>query len=207
MTALALGKTVRVPKQGTGMGAAMASVEDAIATMERNIEAASGQPVAVWVARIRAQGLTKHGEMVTWLKAEHGFGHGYANHVAKRALADATPRSADDPVAHLFEGKAGLRPLYDALVAAVTAVGPDVEVAPKKANVSIRRRKQFALIQPSTRTRLDLGLVLKARPPQGRLEASGSFNAMFTHRVRLEAVADVDAEVLGWLKEAYDEAV
>ncbi|MEA1651040.1 DUF5655 domain-containing protein [Nitrospirillum sp. BR 11164] len=185
----------------------MASVEDAIATLERNIEATSGQPVAVWVGRIQAQGLTKHGEMVAWLKAEHGFGHGYANHVAKCALAAATPRSADDPVAHLFEGKAQLRPLYDALVAVVMALGPDVEMAPKKANVSIRRRKQFALIQPSTRTRLDLGLVLKAHPPEGRLEASGSFNAMFTHRVRLEAAADLDADVLAWLREAYDEAV
>ncbi|MBB6254308.1 DUF5655 domain-containing protein [Nitrospirillum iridis] len=185
----------------------MASVEDAVATLERNIEAASGQPVAVWVERIRARGLVKHGEMVAWLKADHGFGHGYANHVAKCALTAAVPRSADDPVAHLFEGKLELRPLYDALVAAAARFGADVEVAPKKANVSLRRRKQFALIQPTTRTRVDLGLILKTQAPAGRLEASGSFNAMFTHRVKLSTPADLDAEVLGWLREAYDEAV
>jgi hypothetical protein len=86
------------------------------------------------------------------------------------------------------------------------ASGPDVEIAPKKANVSLRRRKQFALLQPTTRTRLDLGLILKASEPEGRLEASGSFNAMFTHRVKLAAPDDIDAEVLAWLKAAYEEA-
>ena len=98
-----------------------------------------------------------------------------------------------------------LRPLYDRLAAAATALGPDVEFAPKKANVSVRRSRQFALIQPSTRTRVDVGLVL-TREAQGRLETSGSFHSMFTHRIRLENPADVDAEVIGWLKEAYDAA-
>ena len=74
-------------------------------------------------------------------------------------------------------------------------------------NASIRRRKQFALFQPSTRTRLDVGLILKNRSAEGRLESSGSFNAMFTHRVKLSSVADIDAELGAWLKEAYDEAV
>jgi hypothetical protein len=82
-----------------------------------------------------------------------------------------------------------------------------VEVAPKKANVSLRRAKQFALIQPSTSARLDLGLILKGRPAQGRLEASGSFNAMFTHRVKLSGPADIDDELMGWLREAYNDAL
>jgi hypothetical protein len=72
--------------------------------------------------------------------------------------------------------------------------------------VSLRRSKQFGLIQPSTATRVDLGLNLKGVPPKGRLEASGSFNAMCTHRVRLEGLKDVDKEVDGWLKKAYEMA-
>ncbi|MDE1150637.1 MAG: DUF4287 domain-containing protein [Azospirillaceae bacterium] len=184
----------------------MASVEQGIATLERNIEAAYGTPIAEWVTRIQAQGLAKHGAMVAWLKTEHGVGHGHANHIAKRALEAAAPRDADDPVAHLFEGKESLRPLYDQVVAYVLTLGPDVEVAPKKANVSLRRAKQFALLQPSTRARLDLGLILKGRAPEGRLEASGSFNPMFSHRVKLTTPADFDAEIQTWLREAYDEA-
>ena len=84
--------------------------------------------------------------------------------------------------------------------------GSDVEIAPKKGYVSLRRTKQFAIVQPSTASRLDLGLNLKAVAPSGRLEPSGSFNAMCTHRVRIEGKEGLDASVQKWLKQAYDEA-
>jgi hypothetical protein len=186
----------------------MAKVEDAVASFERNIEAQSGKSLEAWAALVSDRGFGKHGQMVGWLKEEHKLSHSHANHIAKRAMRDASPAPADDPVALIFAGsKAHLRPLYDRLVEIVVAFGGDVEVAPKKANVSFRRAKQFALVQPSTAARLDLGLVLKGKPPQGRLEASGSFNAMFTHRVRLSDPGDIDDELLGWLREAYDRAV
>jgi hypothetical protein len=79
-------------------------------------------------------------------------------------------------------------------------------VAPKKANVSIRRRKQFALLQPGGRVRIDLGLILKDTPAGGRLEPSGSFNVMFTHRVKVAAVEEIDSELRGWMRAAYDGA-
>jgi hypothetical protein len=185
----------------------MASVAQAIANFERTIEEKSGASIPTWIERLAAQGLAKHGQMVTWLKSEHGFSHSHANHVAKRATEAAAPRSVEDPVAHLFaDGKEELRPLYERLAALVAGFGPDVELAPKKANVSVRRRRQFALLQPSTRTRLDIGLILKNRAAEGRLEPSGSFNAMFTHRVKLASEAEIDAELQAWLREAYDEA-
>ena len=88
----------------------------------------------------------------------------------------------------------------------MTGFGDGLEFAPKKACVSLRREKQFALVQPSTRTRVDLGISLRGKEPEGRLEASGSFNAMVSHRVRLESPADVDAEVKAWLEEAFEAA-
>ena len=88
----------------------------------------------------------------------------------------------------------------------IEAFGKDVELSPKKAYVSLRRSKQFGLIQPSTATRVDVGLNLKGLAPKGRLEASGSFNSMCTHRVRLESPKQVDAELVAWLREAYDKA-
>jgi hypothetical protein len=81
-----------------------------------------------------------------------------------------------------------------------------VELAPKNAYVSLRRSKQFGLVQPSTATRMDVGLVLKGRPAAGRLELAGSWNSMVTHRVRVGQATDVDAELIGWLKEAYSQA-
>jgi len=185
----------------------MAKVEDAVASFERNIEAQTGKSVAAWATLVTGQGLEKHGQMVAWLKETHGLSHGHANHIAKRATQAAAPPPTDDPVAPLFAGaKQGLRPLYEAVIAAAAGLGDDVEIAPKKANVSLRRRKQFALVQPSTATRLDLGLILKDQPPEGRLEVSGAFNAMFTHRVRLATADDLDDELLGWLRAAYDRA-
>jgi hypothetical protein len=187
----------------------MGTPDAAIASFERNIHTQTGRAVADWVAaaqaQAQAQGAMKHGQVVAWLKAEHGLSHAHANHIAKRAAEVAAPRSTDDPVAHLFDGKAALRPLYDRLVERITTFGADVAFAPKKANVSVRRRRQFALLQPSTATRLDMGLILQCAAV-GRLEAAGSFNAMFTHRLKLAALGDIDDQVIGWLREAYDAA-
>jgi len=102
--------------------------------------------------------------------------------------------------------KAGLRPIYDALAAIIQKFGGDIEFAPKKAYVSIRRNKQVAIVQPSAATRVDVGINLKSEPTTKRLEASGSFNSMVSHRVRLSSAKDVDAELAGWLKRAYDAA-
>jgi hypothetical protein len=70
--------------------------------------------------------------------------------------------------------------------------------------VSLRRTKQFGCIQPSTSTRVDVGLNLKGEPHDGRLEKSA--NSMFTHRIRVSDTGELDAEVLSWLRKAYDRA-
>jgi hypothetical protein len=179
-----------------------------IATMEANILEKTGKPVAEWVKAVKKAGLEKHGQIVNFLKSEHGFGHGYAGLVAHEALKSSADHFDDqDLVAAKYAGpKADLKPIYDQVIKAVQGFGKDVELAPKKAYVSLRRKKQFALVQPSTKTRLDIGINIKGKAPKGRLEASGSFNAMVSHRVRLESAADFDAEVKGWLKEAYEAA-
>jgi hypothetical protein len=179
-------------------------------TMIGNLERATGVKLDQWVKRILGSGKAKHGEIVKWLKEEHGLTHGYANllaHTAKGSAASTSGKSDDDLVSAQYAGaKAALRPWYDTLVGGVQKFGADVELAPKKAYVSLRRSKQFALVQPSTATRLDVGLVLKGVPAKGRLEAAGSWNAMVTHRVRVTSAKEVDKELLGWLKAAYEEA-
>lgn len=126
---------------------------------------------------------------------------------ARGGLARPDAAGAQDLLATQYAGeKAALRPIYDRLIAEMGKFGKDVEVAPKKAYVSLRRAKQFAILQPSTNTRLDVGVNLKGVPPKGRLEAAGSFNSMVSHRVRLERAGDVDRELLGWLRQAYDAA-
>jgi hypothetical protein len=184
-------------------------VDQATASMIRNLEEKTGRSLDRWIGIVRGMGALKHGAIVAALKEKHGLGHGYANLVAHSAagvLSGGAP-SGDDLVAAQYAGdKAALRPIYDRLVARVAAFGPDVEVAPKKGYVSLRRSKQFAIVQASTRGRVDVGLNLKGVPPAGRLEASGSFNAMVSHRVRVESERDIDADLIGWLQRAYEGA-
>ena len=180
----------------------MASAEEGIAAQIRNIEARYGRPMSEWLAVIAASGLSKHTEVVAMLKTEHGMAHGAAHRVSllSRQAASPVPASVDD----LYTGKkAGLRPLHDRLMAVIEAFGADVTTTPKKGYLSIRRKKQFAMIQPSAAGRLDVGLILRQTPPSGRLEAAGSFNALFTHRVRVTSADEIDAALTDWLHTAY----
>lgn len=182
--------------------------EEQIETMIANMPAKTGKSLAQWIAIVMKSKLEKHGEIVGMLKADHALSHGFANLVAHRARGSLEPMNADgDPTAGQFDGaKVALKPIYDKLVAFCEGLGGDVELSPKKGYVSLRRAKQFATIHPSTATRIDLGLKLKGVEPAGRLEAAGSWNGMVSHRVRIEKIGDVNAELKAWLKRAYDGA-
>ena len=182
----------------------MSTVDDATATMIANFPARTGRPLDEWVALVRASGKTRHGEIMTFLKTDHGMSHGFANYVALTALKPDESASGDDLVDAMYSGgKANLRPLHDAAIEAASAFGPDVELAPKKAWVSLRRSKQFATVGPAPGGKLEIGLNLRDVEPAGRLEAT---TGMCTHRVRIASPDELDAEVLGWLRQAYEGA-
>lgn len=186
------------------------SPADAEADMIASFKEKTGKALDQWLAIAKKSGAEKHGALIAHLKADYGMTHGYANMVALkffRSDAGSLAESGTDLVAAQYAGeKSALRPIYDALVKAIESFGEDIEFAPKKAYVSVRRSKQFAIIQPSTKTRLDLGVNLKGVAPAGRLEASGSFNAMVSHRIKLAAAGEVDKDVKAWLRQAYERA-
>ena len=180
----------------------MASPEQQLSTMLGNIPAKTGKPLDEWLALIAAQNFSKHGEIMAFLKGEHGISHGFANLIAAKSKESGAEEV--DLVAEQYAGgKAGLKPLFDQISQFAAGLGSDVEIAPKKSSVSLRRAKQFALITPATKTRIDLGLALKGDDPDGRLE---TYNAMCSHRVRLENASDFDEQVQGWMHEAYNRA-
>ncbi len=177
-------------------------------TMIENLHKNTGKTLNQWIEIVQQSGHSKHGEIIKFLKEKHGFTHGFANLVAHKAKgSDAgSAASTDDLIEKQYSGKENLRPFYDQLIEKIKAFGADVEIAPKNAYVSLRRKKQFSLIQPSTKTRLDIGLNLKGQEPAGKLEAGGSWNAMCTHRIRIENAEDLDKAVFDWLKLAYENA-
>lgn len=178
-------------------------MSDQLASMIANLESNTGHDLEWWVTQALASGKERHGEIVSHLK-DLGLTHGYANLVAITARERREgPASDAELVAAQYRGKESLIPIYEKLLAASTALGADVELAPKKAGVSLRRSKQFALIEPKTKTRIDLGLNLKGEPEQGRLKTAGG---MCTHKVALTSVDEVDRELIGWLQDAYGRA-
>ena len=183
----------------------MSSLDDATRTQIANIERRTGRSMDELVALVAASGLEKHGQIVAWLKTEHGLGHGDANLVALTARrGSVVDQPTDDLLDAMYAGpKAALRPFHDQVIAVARGFGDDVELAPKQAYVSLRRSKQFGTVGPASGGRLEVGLNLKGVEPAGRLEAT---TGMCTHRVRLSSPDDFDAEVRGWLREAYERA-
>lgn len=184
------------------------SIDKATQTQIANIEKNTGKPLSEWIAIVNNSGLQKHGELVNFLKDTHGFTHGNANtvvHFAKQSHAGAAD-SAGQLIEEQYKGKEQLYVYYQKIMAEILSWANDIEQAPKKAYMSLRRKKQFAILQASTKERLDIGLNIKSVAPTGMAIAAGSWNSMCTHRIKIENEQSINNELYGWIKQAYDQA-
>ena len=178
------------------------SLDKAYATQIANIEKITGKKLDEWIAIVNKSGFEKHRELVNYLKDKHGFTHGNANmvvHYAKQSHAGAAENS-DDLITEQYKGREILKSWYDRIMSEVNKFGKDVEVSPKKAYVSLRRKKQFAIIQPSTKDRLDVGLNIKGVAPSGNVTAAGSWNSMCTYRIKVEDEKIINKDLINWIK-------
>jgi predicted transport protein len=185
----------------------MADVQKALATQIKNIEARTGKTSEQLIAYVRSSALAKHSEIVGMLKSSLDLGHGDANTIAHLAkgTGQALEGSSANPLDALYVGsKAGLRQIHDALVPHLNRLG-SFETAPKQKYVSYRRKKQFAMVGPATNTRVEVGLNIKELPNSPRLEKL-PVGQMCSYRVKLTDSAQVDAELVAWIKAAYDAA-
>lgn len=176
--------------------------------MEKGLIEKTGKDLKHWIEVVKKTGVEKHGEILKYLKTSHDFTHGFANFVSLKArAADAGSFSEEDLIESQYKGKETLQPIYEKLDAEIKAFGKDITITPKRDSVSYIRKRQFALIKPATKTRIDLGLKLKNKPIEGKLENSGPFGAMCTHRIKLESADDITQQVINWIKEAYEKSV
>jgi hypothetical protein len=184
----------------------MGTLDDATATQVRNIETKTGKSLAVLVELVKASGKERHGEIVAHLKGTLGLGHGDANLVAHLARRAGEAPAAGDPVDAWYAGpKAALRPIHDRVLAVVAGFGNDIEHAPKKTYVSLRRKKQFAMVGPAGKGTVEVGINLKGADGDARVEVLPP-GGMCSHRTRLARPEDVDEHLAGWLRRAYDAA-
>ena len=175
----------------------------------------TGRSLEEWVQLVRAEGPPTEKERRDWLKAGHKLGSNSAGWIAERSLGRG--EEAGDPEAYLkaafgyvntmFAGpKAGLLPIYEALLGLGLSIGPDAKACPCETIVPLYRNHVFAQIKPATKTRIDFGLALKDTPATGRLIDTGGFakKDRITHRFAITALSEIDDEVRRWLKRAYE---
>jgi len=172
------------------------------------IKEKTGKTSADFKILAKEKGLVKHGEIVAWLKSDYGLGHGHANAMTQVILHSDKPKvGVDEKIDKHFAGtKAGWCTTYDNLMETLEKFGTDVKVAPTSTYISIvRENKKFAILQVTAK-RLDIGIKHKDMPTEGRYEAAGSWNAMVTHRVRIDDPSQIDDELISWLQQAYNNA-
>ena len=179
-------------------------MDKALKTMIDNMPEKTGKSLEQWKKILKKKAFAKHTEAVKFLKTEHSVTHGFANTIV--TLSKEENVSSADLVTNQYKGKEDLFPIYEKLISVVKNLGSDVSIVPKKGSVSIVRKKQFTLIKPATKTRIDLGLKLKDVAITDRLENSGPFGTMCTHRVKINSVKEVDKELKKWIGDAYDRA-
>ena len=191
----------------------MSSLDQARATQLKNIESKTGKTLEVLQAAITRTGLTKHSEIRGMLMQKFHLGYGDANTLVHFALksdaqsaAEASGASIEDIVGQIYSGnKAQLRSIQEKVMSAITKFGP-FETVPKKAYVSLRRKRQFAMIGPAAKSRVEVGLNMKgikATPRLIQLPPGG----MCQYKIVLAIDADVDKELIAWIRQAYDSSV
>jgi hypothetical protein len=186
------------------------SLDKAVETQLQNIQTKTGKSLEELTAAIKSSGKIKHSEIREMIIAEFGLGYGDANTLVHYALQSDGERAAtakglsdDDVLAEIYSGvKADLRPIHEQIMHALQEFGP-FEIVPKKGYVSLRRKKQFAMIGPATKTRVEVGLNMKGVEPTNRLIEQPA-GGMCNYKVNLTAAEEIDAELLNWLRQAYD---
>ena len=190
----------------------MSTLDQARATQLKNIEAKTGKSLAQVRAYIKKSGLSKHGEIRALLMKDFSLGHGDANALTHYALASdgqsaaaAKGATTNDLLDEIYTGaKAPLRPLHERVMAQINNFGA-FEIVPKKGYLSLRRKKQFAMLGPGTKGRLELGLNMKGVLATERLLAQPP-GGMCQYKVYLTEAAEVDQQLTQWLRTAYDSA-
>lgn len=176
-------------------------------TMAANLLKNTGKSLEEWTEFARHNQKGKHSETVAWLKDNYKLGLFFADLIVHKANGtDAGSFSDEELITQQYKGKEHLRSIYDKLIAAVLLWGNDIEIAPKKAYVSLRRKKQFACLKPATKSRFEIELILKGQEEDGILEAISGAGTMCTHKIKIENEKQLNKDVYKWIKTAYEKA-
>jgi hypothetical protein len=188
----------------------MSSLDQAVQTQINNIQKKTGRTLAELAAIAKKSGLTRHGELRDMFKEKLGLGHGDANALVHAVLDSDGTRAAEGKSTNavldeIYSGpKAAFRPIHEKLMKEIGKFG-EFENVPKKGYVSLRRKKQFAMLGPKTNSRFEVGINAKDLQKNARLleQPKGS---MCNYIINLKNEGEVDAELIAWIKSAFEDA-
>jgi predicted transport protein len=182
-------------------------MDKTVTTMIENLKEKTGHSLDEWKKIIAKEKLVKHGEIVKFLKESHQVTHGYASEIALKVLgSDADSiTDTDGLIESQYKGKEHLKAFYDKLISAIQSFGADFEISPKKTYVSLKRKKQFIILNPASKTRFEIGFNLKGVEAKGKLENEKP-NGICSHKINLSDISEIDKEVIDWVKKAFDNA-
>jgi len=166
----------------------------------------TGSDVAAWNKRIKDRGPSSAADLKAWLN-EHGV-DGYPAMLLgfeTFGYPDYLEASADELIDGQYRDKPAIRPIYERLIEHLPVVG-EVEVQTRKTYVAlIGPKRTFASIQPTTKTRVDIGLRFDdATLAKGLEPATSIGQSSMTHKLAISSVDEVNAESIGWLRRAYE---
>jgi hypothetical protein len=188
----------------------MSNLDQAVQTQLDNIQKKTGLSLEELSAFVKQSGLTRHAEIREMLQKKFGLGYGDANTLVHVVLASdgtrqAAGKSVEAVLDEIYSGpKAVFRPVHEKLIQEIDRLG-EYEVLPKKGYVSLRRKRQFAMLGPKTNTRFEVGINARDLPVNPRLleQPKGS---MCNYIVRVTGVDEIDSELVSWLKSAFESA-
>ena len=117
------------------MVAVPSNVDEMTGTMLRNLEERTSKNLDQWIQIITASKVTKHKEMINYLKSEYGLTYGYANLIAlkTRETIEGAPPTGESLVDVQYSGdKSGLRPIFDAIIEGVSELVKISRSLPRK---------------------------------------------------------------------------
>jgi Domain of unknown function (DUF5655)/Domain of unknown function (DUF4287) len=188
----------------------MNNIDRAVQTHINNIQKRTGKSLNELSVLARKSGLSKHAELREMFMRDQGLSYGDANALVHAVLKSDGTRQAENKsqaevLDEIYSGsKAALRPVHEAVIREIARFG-EFESIPKKGYVSLRRKKQFAMLGPVTSKHVELGLNIKDLPPAERLIAQPR-GGMCNYIVKITDPSQVDAELVVWIKFAYENA-
>ncbi len=157
--------------------AKMTSPSDMMDLVTDSMKERTGTSLDEWVLAVQASGvdLLDQKAVRNWLKSEHGILQN-----SQWAIADAAARAAgwvrpsvEGYIDSQYQGEnTALRPIFDALREIIEGLGEDISTEGRGGYTPFVRKRQFAAIQASTKTRVDLGVRFKLLPVSALLSTT-----------------------------------